>query len=231
MKVTGLKNIIFFTLLMLIVIGCFFLGIWQIDRYSQKKQLLSESVIESEIEVTELLAVQDKSMRINSNLHIQGSFLPDSVIKLDNRMHNSTYGVEVFSLFREKTSNTVFLVNMGWFEIGNTRSRLKQEFDFSGISELYVKVAAIPSRPPFVSDTQFRDEKQQDLWVYINRDYLIQSLGVDIEDIMLANLRPQDDLIYRKVEREDDSYMHILYAIQWFLFSAFALFGLIKIYR
>ena len=146
-------------------------------------------------------------------------------------MFNSKYGIDLFSLFKEASSGKVYLVNMGWYEVGSQRDKLAQHFDFSAVHRLQAKIADIPSKPPFLSEENFRDERQQDLWLFVNKEYLIKQFATPIEELILINLEPEDNLQYRTLTKEDNSYMHILYAIQWFLFALFALFGLTRIYR
>ena len=233
MESKNIKNTAFIIILAAIIIACFFLGIWQIDRYSQKQQLLQDqhNTPSTNIEVSDLINTQNNEMLIGKTVTINGHFIPDSIIKLDNKMFNSSYGVDIFSLFQEKTSNKVYLVNMGWFKVENKREKLKQHFDFSNINTLHVIIANIPSKPPFISEENFQDAKQPDLWLFINKTFLIKKYDMPVEDLVLVNLEPTDNLIYRTIIKEDNSFMHILYAIQWFLFSLFALFGLIKIYK
>jgi len=236
-KSTDIKNTAFFIILLAIIIACFSLGIWQLDRYSQKQQMLNDTpsvdteVTDLAIEVADLIHVKNNDALLNKTVNINGSFITGSVIKLDNKMFNSTYGVDLFSLFKEQASNKVYLVNMGWFEVGNKREKLMQAFDFTGIHSLQAKIANIPSKPPFISEDNFKDDKQADLWLFINKNYLINQHNTPIENLVLINLKPVDELKYRAIVREDNSYMHILYAIQWFLFALFALFGLSRIYR
>jgi len=231
-KLTDIKNITFIFILVAIIISCFSLGVWQIDRYSQKQQLLQLNDTPSgDIEIAELIHTQNNEALLDKTVKINGSFITDSVIKLDNKMFNSTYGVDLFSLFREATSDKVYLVNMGWFEVGNKREKLQQNFDFSGIHSLHTKIAKLPSKPPFISEENFRDDVQQDLWLFFNKEYLTEHYASQIEEPILINLEPTDQLKYRTIVREDNSFMHIMYAIQWFLFALFALFGLSKIYK
>ena len=233
MKSRSIKNTAFIVILLAIIIACFSLGIWQLDRYSQKQQMLQEQHItpSADIEVSDLINTKNDEILIGKTVSINGRFIPDSIIKLDNKMFNSSYGVDIFSLFQEKTSNKVYLVNMGWLKVENKRDKLKQPFDFSNINNIHAIIANIPSKPPFISDDNFRDAKQSDLWLFINKTFLIQQHNLPIEDLILVNLEPGGELIYRTIMKEDNSIMHILYAIQWFLFSLFALYGLIKIYK
>ena len=233
MKSKNIKNTAFIIILAAIIIACFFLGIWQIDRYSQKQQMLQDqhNTVSSNIEVSDLINTQNNEMLIGKTVTINGRFIPDSIIKLDNRMFNSSYGVDIFSLFQERTSNKVYLVNMGWLKVENKREKLKENFDFSDINTVHAIIANIPSKPPFISEENFRDTKQPDLWLFMNKTFLTKQYDTPVEDLVLVNLEPTDELIYRTIIKEDNSFMHILYAIQWFLFSLFALFGLIKIYK
>ena len=207
------------------------LGIWQINRYTQKQQLHDTPSTNIRVIIADLVDAKNSEELIGKDIEISGDFIVDANFKHDNRMYNSTYGIDHYSLFKESTSNKVYLVNMGWLEVGNKRDRLLENYDFSGIHKLQAKIANIPSKPPFISPDNFRDEKQQDLWVFINKDFLQKHYDTTIENLILINLKPSDTLKYRTLEREDNSFMHILYAIQWFLFSLFALFGLSKIYK
>jgi cytochrome oxidase assembly protein ShyY1 len=230
-KLTSIKNITFIIVLITIVIACFSLGIWQIDRYFQKQELHDTPSVVSEVGITELINTKSNDAVIDKTVNITGSFIANSVFKLDNRMYDSTYGVEVFSLFRERTSNKVYLVNMGWLEVASDRDKLKREFDFSSIQSMHAQIANMPSKPPFVDSQNFQDEKQKDLWLFVNRQFLENQHTVSIEELVLRNMNPVDELKYRSYSKDNNAIMHILYAIQWFLFSLFALFGLIKIYK
>lgn len=231
MKSTSIKNITFIIILIAIIICCFSLGIWQLDRYSQKQQPHNTPSVTAEIEDTELINTKDNALLVGKTVHLEGDFIADSVFKLDNRMYNSTYGIELFSLFRERTSNKVYLINMGWLEVANKRNRLTQHFDFSDIHSMQVKIANIPSKPPFINPENFQDDKQSDLWLFVNKAFLEKHHAVAIENLVLNNMKPVDELKYRTDSKDNNAIMHILYAIQWFLFSFFALFGLIKIYK
>jgi len=230
-KSTSIKNITFIIILIVTIIGCFSLGIWQIDRYTQKQQLHDTASTVGEVELAELTDKKDNNALIGKTVNVEGDFIANSVFKLDNRMFNSIYGVELFSLFKEKNSGKIYLVNMGWLEVANQRDRLALHFDFSDIHALQTKISSIPSQPPFTSTEHFRDDKQNDLWLFVNKEYLEKQYAMPVENLVLINMKPADELKYRIDNRENNAIMHILYAIQWFLFSLFALFGLIKIYK
>lgn len=231
MKSFSTKNIAFISILIVITVTCFFLGIWQIDRYSQKQQLHAVAKTVTEITTAALVTTHDVPALIGNTIRLNGDFIAHSVFKLDNRMFNATYGVDLYSLFKEQTSGKVFLVNMGWLEIANERDRLNQQFDFTSMHALHAKIANIPSKPPFVSMANFKDEKHKDLWLFINRDALERQFTVPVETVVLNNMEPPDELKYRVDSKENNAIMHLLYAIQWFLFSFFALYGLIKLYK
>lgn len=233
MKLADIKNVIFFIVLCVIIITCFSLGVWQLDRYSQKKHQQHDDTpsVDTEVEIGHLINAESNDEVVGKTVNIDGDFIAGSTFKLDNRSFNSVYGVELFTLFREQTSNKVYLVNMGWLEVANKRDRLALKFDFSGKQQIQATIANIPSRPPFISTENFRDDNLQDLWLFVNREYLEKQHSTAIESLVLNNMKPADNLKYRTSDKKDNAYMHMLYAIQWFLFSLFALFGLIKIYR
>lgn len=231
MKSISVKNILFSIILIAIITGCFSLGIWQVDRYSQKKQLNNTPSDDVAVNITELIGTHQDEAHIGKTVDVEGHFIADSVIKLDNKMSDSVYGVDVFSLFRELSTDRIYLVNMGWYEVGNNRDRLSKQFNFDGEHRLKAKVAHFPSKPPFIDADQFRDANMQDLWLFINKEFLMEHHGVSVEELILVNQLPSNPLKYRDTKKPDNAFMHILYAIQWFLFSFFALFGLVKIYK
>lgn len=231
MKNTDIKNTLFTITLLAAIGSCFMLGLWQVDRYFQKQQLHDTPSESPVVEINQLIEADDIGPLVGSQLVVNGEVIPDSVFKLDNRMFEKKYGVDIFTLLRERSSGKLYPVNMGWLKVANEREKLKQDFDFSGLQTLQAKIARVPSKPPFVSDEHFRDDKQEDLWLFVNREHLEQQHGAQVEDLVLVNTLPTDGLIYREVVRENNAVMHILYAIQWFAFSLVGLYGLIKIYR
>ena len=226
---TNVKNIAFIIVLLTITVVCFSLGIWQVNRYSQKLQLDDTASTATEVKIDEIINRKDYDSLIGQTVQLTGDFIASAVFKLDNRMLNATYGVEIFSLFREQTSSKVYLVNMGWFEIGNKRDRLERQFDFTGIHNIHARIGNIPSRPPFINEEKFRDDNLHDLWLFVNKTYLEKQYSLVIEPLVFNNMTPPDELKYRDDSKDSNAIMHILYAIQWFLFSFFALFGLMKI--
>ena len=229
MKSISVKNIIFSVILAAIIIGCFSLGIWQVDRYLQKQQLNDTPSGDIEVNITALAGAQDSKEYIGNIVYVEGHFIDGSSFKLDNKMSDSVYGVDVFSLFSEKTTGRTYLVNMGWYEVGNQRDRLTKSFSFDGEQQLKAVVAHYPSKPPFIDDAHFRDDNIHDLWLFVNKDFLMERYDGLIEEVILINRQPSNPLQYRETKKADNAFMHILYAIQWFLFSFFALFGLVKI--
>jgi len=230
-KSISVKNIIFSVILTAIIVGCFLLGLWQVDRYLQKQQLNDTPSADIEVNITKLVSAQNSEEYIGNTVYVEGRFIDGSAFKLDNKMSDSVYGVDVFSLFSENTTGRTYLVNMGWFEIGNQRDGLARQFSFEGEHQLQAKVAHYPSKPPFISDDHFRDDNIQDLWLFVNKNFLMEHYGESIEEVILINQQPSNPLKYRETKKADNAFMHILYAIQWFLFSFFALFGLVKIYK
>ena len=174
MKSKSVKNIIFSVILTTIIVGCFLLGIWQVDRYLQKQDLNNTPSGDIEVKISELVSAESSEKYIDNSVYVEGHFIDGSSFKLDNKMAGSVYGVDVFSLFSEKTTGRIYLVNMGWFEIGNQRDRLAKQFSFEGEHQLQVKVAHYPSKPPFISDDHFRDDNIRDLWLFVNKNFLME---------------------------------------------------------
>ena len=112
----SVKNIVFSVILTAIIIGCFSLGIWQVDRYLQKQQLNDTPSGDIEVNISELAGAQNSEQYIGNTTTVEGRFVPGSSFKLDNKMSDAVYGVDVFSLFNENTTGRTYLVSMGWLK-------------------------------------------------------------------------------------------------------------------
>ncbi|MFA5677046.1 MAG: SURF1 family protein [Pseudomonas sp.] len=90
------------------------LGVWQLDRAEQKRQLqaqIHERRQQPAIALTDLAPSTSPAWR---SLHLTGRFDPQRVWLLDNRTRHGQAGVEVLQLFHDQPSGQQLIINRGW---------------------------------------------------------------------------------------------------------------------
>ena len=111
------------------------LGIWQLHRAEEKKQLLSH---EAALKMREPRVWMDDVMPLEAfeRVYFHGKFLPD-IFFLDNQYHAHQLGYHILSPVRMNTGQ-IIMVNRGWVPAGATREQLpyidipQGEIRFSG---------------------------------------------------------------------------------------------------
>ncbi len=91
-----------------------YLGYWQISRGFEKKEIWEAYSVNKTlppISEKELFVYQKEDLFYRSVV-IQGSYIDDTFL-LDNRMHQSKKGYEVFTPFKSE-GQQVYLINRGW---------------------------------------------------------------------------------------------------------------------
>lgn len=109
------KGLVFFAALLL-ALGTARLGFWQLDRAKEKTAL--EHALEQQAKLPPLLSsdfLRDASLwqQIHRNVELQGQWLDDKTVYLDNRTHHGQHGFWVMTPFRWAPGQLVW-VQRGW---------------------------------------------------------------------------------------------------------------------
>lgn len=99
------------------------LGFWQLDREVEKRELLDRQKAMEEQPPMSSLALQTIDASNGLPVSLSGSYDPDGVMLLDNRVLDGVVGFEVLQLFYDESSIT-YLVNRGFVAMGRTRDVL-----------------------------------------------------------------------------------------------------------
>ena len=116
--ISNWKASLTFLLLLLLVLS---LGVWQIDRGYNKKELENTFLERQSQPVKEIKYNVFLESDLYRNVVLEGKYL-EKIFFLDNRIHNGKPGLKVFSPF-ETTNNNLVLVSRGWIELED-RSKL-----------------------------------------------------------------------------------------------------------
>lgn len=90
------------------------LGVWQLDRAGQKRQLQTQIDQQQQRPAIPLTEVQASTELAWHPLQLVGQFDPERIWLLDNRTRNGQAGVEVLQLFHDQPSDLLLVVNRGW---------------------------------------------------------------------------------------------------------------------
>lgn len=187
------------------------LGVWQLDRAEEKRDLL-EAWSETMVTISELHGQQLNQF---SPVRLQGTFNTERLFLLDNRVRKGKVGYEVLGLFHPYDSSQGILVNLGWVLADSDRSRLPS-------IELPVRSVTLTGRLLKITRTFTLAE---DLWrlgwpkriQQIDLPRIERLVGVPIHDWQVRLNEPL--LVALEIDWEVVSMppeKHIAYAVQWF---------------
>lgn len=188
-----------------------FLGIWQLNRATEKDQLLENIASQESQLYTGQRAVEYSRWRI------EGSWLSEPTFYMDNRTYQGQAGYEIWAPFESEFG--VFLVSVGWLPVGGDRRALP-EFQLPSFPvSISVVVRPDSMNPLYAEDTNEQSNERESRW-------LVQSLSVSWTQSLfeqpvyaLAQLeRPEEwgvgPRVWQPTVMSPDK--HRSYAIQWF---------------
>lgn len=201
-------------------VGVFgYLSVWQLGRADERKQLLDQVLQKAAMQVADFDATTINSESDTyRRFRLQGSFLNQHQVLLDNIVRNGKAGYEVITPF--KTPDAVVLVNRGWIEAGRDRRVLP---DVSLETESLTVVASMsqPRSAPVVGNNVVESGIR---WTYLDLDHYRSVSGLEVPSYVMllsADSGPGYDRNWPEVK--DKSGMHIGYAIHWAAFALIAL--------
>ena len=194
------------------------LGFWQLDRATEKEQLLSElDARKTQMPMT-LQALDDKDDKAYYHLAISGELLQQYTLYLDNRIVSGRPGFEV--IHPVKIGKRIVLVNRGWIPMPQSRATLpilpEQESQFATTGVVYVPTKALVLR----EDVLLADEDWPKLIQSLDMPKLaslFEQLDLTIEPWVLRQDPTEDSLFvqaWRYVNMPPER--HISYAVTWF---------------
>lgn len=211
------------TLLMLMTLSILVaLGVWQLDRATQKSEIKSKLVMRAnlpELSIgSQTLSSQSHDFRL---ARVTGYYDPDWMFFLDNQILDSRPGYHVIVPLRISGSERLVLVNRGWIAWGVSRDRLpvivipKDQVGVGGRLRM-------PAKDFFTLEDSSSRTKFERLWQNLDIERFEDITGLSVQPLILE-LDPSDlsdpapDLIQRWREY-DDSWIerHRAYAFQWF---------------
>ncbi len=197
------------------------LGLWQLDRAQQKREMYAQLEAGRQAEVVDLSRGSPEYGQVRYRRAVaEGRWEPKQFL-LDNQLRQGRPGYQVLTPLRLPTGDGI-LVDRGWVPAPLDRESLP---DVS-IEAAEVLVAGIVDRGPSVGLRMGEPALEAAHWpqrlAYLDYDYIQAELGYDIRPYLI-HLDPKAPDGYRRdwePAPEMPAETHLGYAFQWFALSA-----------
>ena len=208
--ISNWKASLTFLSLLLLVLS---LGVWQIDRGYNKKELENTFLERQSQPVKEIKYNTFLESDLYRNVVLEGRYL-ENIFLLDNKIYNGKPGLKVFSPF-ETTNNSLVLVSRGWVELEN-----RSDLPIIKSSKNILKIQGVlrPESKDFVLENEEMNNKNNPILVQtINLSELSNFLGKPLSPYILELSELSESAFIKTWQPINlSSFRHFGYAVQWF---------------
>ena len=223
--ISNWKASLTFFLLLILVLS---LGVWQIDRGYNKKELENTFLERQSQPVKEIKYNAFLESDLYRNVVLEGKYL-EKIFFLDNRIHNGKPGLKVFSPF-ETTNNNLVLVSRGWIELED-RSKLPTINTTKNV--LKVQGVLRPESQDFVLENEEMNNKNNPILLQtVNLSELSNFLGKPLSPYILELSELSESAFVKTWQPINlSSFRHFGYAFQWFGLAVVLIVGYVFFLR
>ncbi len=223
--ISNWKASLTFLLLLLLVLS---LGVWQIDRGYNKKELENTFLERQSQPVKEIKYNAFLESDLYRNVVLEGKYL-EKIFFLDNRIHNGKLGLKVFSPF-ETTNNNLVLVSRGWIELED-RSKLPTINTTKNVLKLQGVLR--PESQDFVLENEEMNNKNNPILLQtVNLSELSNFLGKPLSPYILELSELSESAFVKTWQPINlSSFRHFGYAVQWFGLAVVLIVGYVFFLR
>ena len=196
------------------------LGLWQLERADEKHA----------IEQQQQALMKQGSLKIDSKLSLQdvfeyqtaevnGRFLPDRVMFLDNKPYNGVHGYHVITPLRINNTEKYILVNRGWVPMRAHRKDLP-EVNTSDKQQNITGMIKFPAEQFKLGEAI--NENNQWPWriQWLELDLIAKQLGIEILPFVVLQQGEENSNFIRDWKIiVSPAEKNISYAVQWFSFA------------
>ena len=198
-------------IVMLLLVSVFVkLGFWQLYRASEKQR------IEEEIK-----QLNNLPPLILNEVIVTGKYLHEQNIFLDGKKYKNNIGYEVLTpLLIDGTENLQVFINRGWVKMNGNGEKLPAVYTPRGKIKINGTIA-FPAEPPFIKIPSANVERNWgSRWPFLDIDYYTAQHDVKALPFFIQQSAEDKNSFIRQWPVFDAKYfMHIGYAIQWFVFA------------
>lgn len=196
------------------------LGFWQLHRYHYKQDLLRHYHSASESAPITLTEFETRSDGAFQHIDIQGRYIDDKTILLDNRWYHHQLGYEVLTPVRLTGEDKAVLVNRGWVPAPPTRQELPVIKPGRSVHDIIGYVNLINPNI-FILGENVSDVKSWPIRIQkVDVSQLSQLVGIELYPFVLRLDVNQPNGFVRNWEIVNVlPQRHLGYAVQWFLMA------------
>ena len=214
------------TVLVVILLPLFCgLGIWQLDRAEQKRQLAASLEARRKLPAYPLnQGLPEPSEREFRRVVAVGRFLAQKSVLIENRKHQGKRGFHVITPLQLESSGAIVLINRGW--IPHDRLASGQPPPAPSEQVRLTGVLTLPEPPALELDYTSGVTDETPRWPFLTLDHFTRWSGLDILPIAVLQAPEEgepDGFVRSWPLPQVSDAMHIGYAIQWFSFALIAL--------
>ena len=223
--ISNWKASLTFLFLLLLVLS---LGVWQIDRGYNKKELENTFLERQSQPVKEIKYNAFLESDLYRNVVLEGKYL-EKIFFLDNKIHNGKPGLKVFSPF-ETTNNNLVLVSRGWIELED-RSKLPTINTTKNVLKLQGVLR--PESQDFVLENEEMNNKNNPILLQtVNLSELSNFLGKPLSPYILELSELSESAFVKTWQPINlSSFRHFGYAVQWFGLAVVLIVGYVFFLR
>ena len=223
--ISNWKASLTFLHLLLLVLS---LGVWQIDRGYNKKELENTFLERQSQPVKEIKYNAFLESDLYRNVVLEGKYL-EKIFFLDNKIHNGKPGLKVFSPF-ETTNNNLVLVSRGWIELED-RSKLPTINTTKNVLKLQGVLR--PESQDFVLENEEMNNKNNPILLQtVNLSELSNFLGKPLSPYILELSELSESAFVKTWQPINlSSFRHFGYAVQWFGLAVVLIVGYVFFLR
>lgn len=204
------------------------LGVWQLDRAEQKRELkgiyLKRSSL-SPLEADDFDRWEDGALVAWRRVRARGHYDPRVTVLLDNQIVHGIPGYFVLTPFRVEPRGPWVLVNRGWIPLQGDRYWVPRIVIEEGATEITGL-----ARPPYRSGIMLGKDEPERLSATVWRVLILdpERLSGDVKHRLLPFVIELDPAVSSGYRREwripgTGEERHVAYAVQWFAFAAVVL--------
>ena len=212
------------TLAFIVTFCCFIkLGFWQLDRADQKNLLNDSYTLRQQEKLINLnnINIDNKESILWRKVELNGSFLNEKNIILDNQIFNKKPGFNIITPFKISKTNYIILINRGWHPNLQSREIIPVINSISGQVNLTGHVANFPAKGITLGKDNFETLNSSIFrFQKLDEEELSYFLSFNLLPYMVY-LDPLIDDVYYKTFKlpAPDSVKNYGYAFQWYAFA------------
>jgi surfeit locus 1 family protein len=213
---------------------CVRLGIWQLDRLSQRREFNRHVTAVREMPELTLPSSEILVEEEYRAARVTGTYVFDDQVAIRNQFHNGEYGFHLVTPLVLGTAQgsgagvrQAVLVDRGWIPAtGNSSPADWAKYDVLGSVSVegVVRLSQLPpSFAGLAEPTPPADQGKVDFWTVIDVGRLQKQIGYAVLPVyvqQVASANPSDPPIPEPLVLDLSEGPHLGYAIQWFGFAA-----------